>query len=141
MISGSEIILFPLVFMIVATLVFLHGISTAAYGGDVNVIILDPKDGSSIFLNSGESMPARRPIRGHITSITKEELEDEQLLVDVSIKTDKWYRQGVSRVKTDGSWVIRTAHFGGADHLVRADLKDRNGNIIATAESTVLIVQ
>lgn len=128
-------------FIVTAVFLALSVSAMTAGAAEVGVVISDPKDGSTIFLSRGESMPARRPIRGHITGVTPEELKDEPLLVAVSIRTDKWYQQGVSRVQPDGSWHIRTAHFGGADHLIRAELRDKNGNVIASSESTVLIVQ
>ena len=102
---------------------FLNAFSEEAYSGEKDIVIVEPKDGSSIFLHSGESMPARRPIQGNITGIAKEQLEDEQYWFRFQSKQTSGTRKGITRVQPDGSWLIRTAHFGGAEHLIRADLQ------------------
>jgi hypothetical protein len=103
--------------------------------------ILEPKDGDRIILGDEESMPAQRPVRGDVVGFTRDEIETFELVVEVSIKTDKWYPQGIARVLSDGTWRIRSAHFGGADHLIKAALKDKNDNEIASDTVKVTIVQ
>lgn len=113
----------------------------AAESAVQTVRILEPADGAEIFLDEGEEMPARRPVRGDITGFTREEIESYQLKVDLSIKTDKSYPQGIVRVRSDGTWSVSAAHFGGAVHIVRAVLKDKNGNEIDTATARVTLIQ
>jgi ABC-type protease/lipase transport system fused ATPase/permease subunit len=103
--------------------------------------ILEPKDGDKIFLEANESMPAQRPVRGDVVGFTREEIENFKLTVHVTIKTDKVYPQGIARVGSDGTWKIRSAHFGGAVHTLRAVLKDKNDSEIASDVAEVTIVQ
>jgi len=103
--------------------------------------IQEPKDGEEILLDPYESMPAERPIQGVVRGFSRDEIENFSLRVEVDIKTDKWYPQGITRVHMDGTWRLRKAYFGGAKHVIRALLKDKNGNRIASDTITVTIIQ
>ena len=106
----------------------------------IEIRILSPKDGDVIFPSSRETIPAKRPIKGHIIGFTKDDIKRLKLWVEVSIKTDKWYPQGISRVRNDGTWMLRQAYFGGATHIIKATLKDKSGNEIASTTATVTLV-
>jgi len=103
--------------------------------------ILEPKNGAKIFLEANESMPAQRPVRGDVVGFTRDEIENFKLTVYVTITTDKVYPQGIARVQSDGTWQLRSAHFGGAVHILKAALKDKNDNEIASDVAEVTIVQ
>jgi hypothetical protein len=122
--------------MIVVTLGFF-----SAYAQEREVKILMPKNGEEIFLNDNEPMPAEREVSGEIIGFTKDDIQQFKLRVNVSIKTDKWYPQGIARVKDDGTWKLRKAYFGGATHIVKATLKDKSGNELANSTVTVTLIQ
>jgi len=113
----------------------------SAYAQEREVKILTPKNGEEIFLNDNEPMPAEREVSGEIIGFTKDDIQQFKLRVNVSIKTDKWYPQGIARVKDDGTWKLRKAYFGGATHIVKATLKDKNGNELDSSTVTVTLIQ
>ncbi len=86
-------------------------------------------------------MPARRPVAGHVEGVDPAVLAHESLVVEIQIRTDRWYPQGFAKVDATGDWTLRTAHFGGLDHVIRAVLMDRQRNPLASAEVTVTLVQ
>jgi len=116
-------------------------ISTSYSKDKVEIRILYPKDGEKILLSAGENIPAEREIRGDIKGLSKKEIEELGLLVSVSIQTDKWYPQGIAQVRQDGTWALKKGYFGGAVHVIKADLKDKNDNELATTTATVTIIQ
>ncbi len=105
-----------------------------------SVIILSPEDGENIFLSPSESVPAIRQIKGEITGFKPSEIEKYKLIIEVSIKTDKWYPQGKTQVHVNGSWLLRMAHFGGMDHIIKAVLKGKQGEI-CSRQITVTLIQ
>lgn len=110
-----------------------------AFGGELR--ILEPKDGAELRLSASENMPAERAIRGDIGGFTNKQIEELKLRVKVSIQTDKWYLQGIAAVRPDGTWRLRKGYFGGAKHLIKAVLKDQNGNELASATARVILIQ
>lgn len=80
------------------------------------VIFIEPQD-SGILDAFGEPV-TQSPCRGKIQG-PDEPFGD--LLVEVSIQTNKVYLQGTSRVSRDGSWEV-PCNFGGNKHKVQADL-------------------
>ena len=117
------------------------GPSSSAESSEKRIRILEPRNGAKIFLEANESMPAQRPVRGDVIGFTREEIDSFQLTVYLTIRTDKLYPQGIARVQSDGTWIIRSAHFGGAIHTLRAVLKDKNDNEIASDVAEVTLVQ
>jgi hypothetical protein len=118
--------------------------AAAAHGAgsqQAEIRILSPRDGDEIVLFRDEVVPAERPVRGDVVGFTKETIESLGLRVEVSIRTDKWYPQGIAAVRGDGSWGLQKAYFGGAVHHIRAILKDRHGNERATTTITVTLIQ
>lgn len=123
-----------------ALVVFFPLVASAA-AQNVALRILEPRDGAQLRLSASEIMPAERPIRGDVGGFTRKQIEELGLLVDVSIHTDRWYPQGIAAVRPDGTWALRKGYFGGAVHVIRAVLKDRHGNELASATATVTLIQ
>jgi hypothetical protein len=91
-----------------------------------DIVIHTPKNKEAIEPVYGEKMPIERNIVGTITGITQKEIRRLGLYVEVSIKTDRWYRQGKCPVEDDGKWKI-VGRFGGTTHVIKAELKDVYG--------------
>ena len=127
--------------LIALTFIMISVFLQTSYSQGREIRILSPKDGDEIFLSSSETMPAKRPIKGDIRGFTRDEIEKFKLRVEVSIRTDKWYPQGIARVQNDGTWMLRQAYFGGATHIIKATLKDKSGNKITSATTTVTLIQ
>jgi len=105
-----------------------------AVGGQKISISSPPSD---ISRQWGEPMPVQREIKGQVEGFSKEQVKT--LRVEVSILTDKWYPQGITRVRGDGSWRVN-AWFGGAVHVIKAVVK-QGGRVITSATKEVTLIQ
>lgn len=107
----------------------------------VKVQILSPKDGEVLFLSENETIPVALPIKGDIVGLERDGTNELNLWVEVLIKTDEWYPQGIAKIENDGTWVLKGAHFGGSTHIIKAILTNKRGYVITSKASTVTIVQ
>ena len=105
-----------------------------------SIKIISPKDGDEISIRPGESMPIRRTIKGEIAGFKNDQIEQFKLRVYVSIETDKWYPQGIGKVKADGTWSVQ-GWFGGSIHKIKAVLRDKDKNELAQTMATVTVLQ
>jgi hypothetical protein len=105
---------------------------------NVGVAIQFPQ---KIVLAPGEGLPAERPVRGNVVGFTREEIQRLGLHVEIFIRTDRWYPQGTSTVRADGSWGLQKAYFAGSIHDVRAVLWDHDGNERGAAMIKVPLIQ
>jgi hypothetical protein len=126
-----------LVFMIIGSFV----VGTAQSLAAEKVRILSPADGSEIVLSPSERKPAERPVYGDLLGFSTADVKSTRLRVHVDIQTDKWYPQGIARVREDGTWSIRKAYFGGAVHTIRARVIDSSRASRAEATATVTLVE
>ena len=99
------------------------------------------RDGEQIVLPPSETIPIRRLIKGEIVGFRDNDLQQlAPLPVEVAIKTDIWYPQGISRVTNNRTWEI-VGSFGGVNHTIKATLKDKNNNEIASTIIMISVIQ
>jgi hypothetical protein len=104
------------------------------------VQIILPKDGSKIRGSRTVSGPTQHPVEGVTYGYDQDDIERLGLVVEVSIFTNQWFPQGLVEVRSDGTWRLPTAYFGGMEHTVRAVLKDQNGIEIHSHEVRVTVI-
>lgn len=103
------------------------------------VRILSPQDGSTI--RAGEAPgPVPHPVDGDVYGFDQAEIRRFGLTVEVEILTNQSWPQGIAEVRENGTWRLPTAWFGSSRHIVRAVLKDGNGNEIHAHEISVTVV-
>lgn len=105
------------------------------------VRILLPRGDAPIRAHGGTSGPFSHPVEGDVYGFSQSEIGDFGLTVEVDILTDRWYPQGIAIVRDDGTWRLPNGWFGGARHVVRATLKDRDGDAVHSCELNVTVVQ
>lgn len=117
------------------------GGAAEAEPGPTMVRVLSPADGDRIYASPTEQGVVIRSIAGDVLGFTSEKISQFGLVVEVSICTSQWYPQGIVRVRDDGTWFLATAHFGGATHTIKAVLKDRHGNQLASTKTEVVLIR
>jgi len=95
--------------------------------------------GDEISLLPGDDFNVVRPIIGNVSGFSSQEIKKMGLYVDISIKTDTWYPQGIAKVQSNGEWVLEVARFAATVHLVKIVLKDKNDNELSSAHFTVIV--
>jgi len=105
-----------------------------------SVKITSFEDEDQILSLPNEEMPVKREIVGEIVGFSDNELEELELLVEVEIKTDIWYLQGLCRVDKNKMWKIK-GRFSGGTNTIKAELKDKNKNRIDVAIITVSVIE
>lgn len=105
-----------------------------------DILIVTPIHKGKITQLADELRPVRRPIGGTITGYTEEDIERLRLQVEVLIKTDKWYLQGVVPVLNNGKWKLEEGRFGGTMHVIRAILKDKDNRELFSTDIDVTLV-
>jgi hypothetical protein len=101
--------------------------------------ILSPADRSEIVAARGETI-ASRSVTGDIIGLRSGDAADYGFRVRVTVTTDREYPQGIALVDPSGTWVLPAAHFGGEEHVIRAELLDRNGNVVTSTTAAVSVV-
>jgi hypothetical protein len=95
---------------------------------------VSPKDGQEIIARGPgiTTIPCEGRVLGR---------NEYGLKIRVTIFTDKWYPQGIAMVRKDGSWRVDPIWLGGAEHIIKAELVDKEGNPIAQKSITVTRIQ
>ncbi len=78
-----------------------------------SIKFLSPRDGEAIIPKNNEPLTIRRPVSGEVTGFQRRDTEEFQFVVEIFIKTDKWYEQGTVRIENNGQWKLDNAYFGG----------------------------
>lgn len=105
-----------------------------------DILVVAPRNKGEIILHSDEIKPITRPIAGKVVGYTEEEIERLRLQVEVLIKTDRWYFQGTVPVLNNGKWKLEEGHFGGALHIIRAILKDKDSRELVSTDIEVTLI-
>jgi hypothetical protein len=144
---SDVIVLITLIFVIVACLaaVFVVPEFRRWLGLDhplveKDILVVTPTNKAEIILLANETKPVRRPIVGKIIGYTEEDIERLRLQVEVLIKTDRWYLQGVVPVLSNGKWKLEEGHFGGTIHIIRAILKDKDSRELVSTDIEVTLI-
>lgn len=105
-----------------------------------DILIVTPANKGEIIQHSNEVRPIQRPIAGKIVGYTEDEIERLGLQVEVLIKTDRWYLQGIVPVVSNGKWRLEAGHFGGRVHVIRAILKDKDSRELFSTDIEVTLI-
>jgi hypothetical protein len=95
---------------------------------------ISPIDGEEISANNPGM--TQIPCQGKVNGIIPKGCQ-----IKVEIFTDKWYPQGIARIKEDGRWQVNPIYLGGAEHIIKADLIDDEGNVLTTRSIKVIRIQ
>ena len=107
---------------------------------DGPLYIDSPNDGELIETMSGERIPIIRLVKGHILGYSEKRIIESKFRVEVTILTDKWYPQGITKVNQNGEWELEV-HYGGLHHTIMAVLMDKANHEIDEKTCSVTLHQ